>query len=186
MDEPRKQPDYLRRLPRRYYQGAAWVHWVMTIRDRRKGWLDGKMHSSIREALFQTLARYRLVCPVYTLMPDHGHLVWCGCSAESDQLRAASFFRKEWNSSLRSKDYELQKQPYEHVLIESERNQDAFEDTCIYVMKNPERDRLVENWNNWEFGGSVVPGYPWVDPRKDRFWKRFWGAYNELRDPELL
>jgi len=186
MSERGKGHGYLKRLGENYYRGAAWVHWTMTIRDRRQGWLDAAMHAQVREALLHTLVRYRLVCPVYTLMPDHAHLIWCGCSVESNQLRASSFFRREWNRALRLKGYELHKQPYEHVLLETERNDEAFEDACVYVMRNPQRAGLVEEWRTWEFAATLVPGYPRIDPREEGFWEKFWTAYNGLREPGLL
>jgi putative transposase len=158
----------------------------MTINERRKGWLDSAMHSAVREALLHTLGRYHLACPVYTLMPDHAHMIWWGCAAESDQMKASSFFRREWNSALRMRGVELQRQPYEHVLLESERNQDEFEDTCVYLMQNPERAGLVQEWRDWKFLGSLVPGFPRIDAREDRFWAKFWTIYNEIREPGLL
>jgi hypothetical protein len=176
----------LKRLAPHFYQGAAWVHWVMTIDKRRTGWLKGLMHGFIREALLHTLARYRLVCPVYCLMPDHAHFLWCGCASESDQRNASSFFRRIWNSDLREVGFALQKQPYDHVLFGRERDASPFEDTCVYIMENPERGGVVEEWRMWEFAGTILPGYPRIDPREERFWPKFWTGYNELRDPDTL
>jgi hypothetical protein len=31
--------DHLRRLPPEYYRGRAYVHWSMTIDERKTGWL---------------------------------------------------------------------------------------------------------------------------------------------------
>lgn len=176
--------NYLKRLPAHYYQGTAWVHWVMTIEKRATGWLDGLMHSRVREALLHTCDRYKLVCPAYVLMPDHAHFVWCGRARSSDQLRAVSFFRRQWNDLLRESGFVLQKQPYDHVLREQERDPEAFQNTCVYVMKNPERAGLVKGWREWDACGSVIGGYPWVDLREDRFWEKFWTAYNTIRKAE--
>lgn len=184
--EGEKERDYLKRLPRHYYRGAAWVHWTMTIKDRRTGWLDDSMHVSVREALCHTMSRYHMVCAVYSLIPDHAHFLWCGCSMKSDQLNASSFFRRQWNAILRKRGFELQKQAYDNILRGRERETGAFEDTCVYVMKNPERGGLVDEWREWGFCGSLTCGYPRLDPREDHFWSKFWTIYNELRDPETL
>ncbi|NNM28526.1 MAG: hypothetical protein HKO57_03335 [Akkermansiaceae bacterium] len=186
MSESPNKRSYLKRLPKNYYQGAAWVHWVMTIDGRRTGWLDPGMHATFRETMLHTLARYRLVCPVYTLMPDHAHVMWCGCALSSDQLIASPFFRRAWSDALRHRGFALQKQPYDHVLLKKERDPHAFEDTCAYIMKNPERAKLVEEWRDWEFGGSLVAGFPRLAPSDERFWPRFWKAYNGMRDQDTL
>jgi hypothetical protein len=182
----REPHDELNRLPANYYRGSAWVHWVMTIARRRTGWLDGAMHFGVREAMLHTFARYRRVCPMYVLMPDHAHLVWCGCSLESDQRKASSFFRRQWNERLKVIGFQLQKQPYEHVLRDQERDLRAFEETCVYVMKNPEQAGLVNSWRDWVFGGALIAGFPWVDPRERDYWRKFWTAYNSMREPETM
>ncbi|MDF1751547.1 MAG: hypothetical protein P1U89_02110, partial [Verrucomicrobiales bacterium] len=66
----------LKRLDDSFYQGENWVHWNMTINHRAAGWLSDSLHLQLREAMLHTLVRYQLTCPVYCLMPDHGHLLW--------------------------------------------------------------------------------------------------------------
>jgi putative transposase len=170
-DEP---PDYLRRLPTGWYTGYAWVHWSMTIRERKRGWLDDAMHARIRELLLHTVARHHLVAPAYCLMPDHAHILWLGVAPVSDQLAAAAFFRRYWNRELRPRGFELQKQGYDHVLNEHERNPTAFEDTVLYVLGNPQRAGWVKDWRDWQFLGAVAAGYPDTDPRADGWMERFW------------
>src|SRR5437763_672475 len=43
--------DYLRRLPPEYYRGQAYVHWSMTIEDRKTGWLVPIFYYKFREIL---------------------------------------------------------------------------------------------------------------------------------------
>ena len=50
---------------------------------------------------------------------------------------------------LRRSGHASQKQPYDHVLDENERNPDAFEDTMIYIFNNPARAKFVEEWRDW-------------------------------------
>jgi REP element-mobilizing transposase RayT len=84
----------MKRLSPEWYRGHAFVHWTYTAQDRRSGWLDAAFHARFREVQLHTLARYRLLCPIYCLMPDHLHALWAGLSPDSDQDRAASFFHK--------------------------------------------------------------------------------------------
>jgi len=175
-DEP---PDRLKRLARPYYTGRAWVHWTMTLKDRGVGWLTPRLHLQTRELLVHVSARYAFACPIYCLMPDHLHLLWLGLGASCDQLRAAKFFRRNFNALLAPKGFRLQTQAYDHVLDESERNPDAFVDTCLYIANNPQRAGLVNDWRDWECLGSVVAGYPDLDPRNlSEFWPAFWQIHN--------
>jgi len=155
----------------------------MCIEKRRAGWLDPHHHGALRETLIHLCARHQLLCPAYCLMPDHGHFLLMGLADRSDQLLGLRFMRKDWNRLLRPSGYELQKQAYDHVLNESERNQTEFEDTLIYVLKNPQRGKIVEHWDEWPFLGAIAAGYPDFDPRMDlvRFLQSMWKIHNRER-----
>ena len=161
-DEP---PDELRRLPDAWYEGTAWVHWTMTIEGRRRGWLDTQHHAAVREILIHTCARHHLLCPGYCIMPDHAHFLFMGLSDTSSQRNAVKFFRRAWNARLAVAGFSLQKQSYDHVLDESERNPSAFEDTLLYILDNPLRAGLAETRGEWPFSGAIAAGYPEFDPR---------------------
>lgn len=112
-------------------------------------------------------------------MPDHAHFLWLGLDGECNQLNAAKFFRRHWNGLLEKRGVRLQLQSYDHVLDETERRPEAFEDTCLYIANNPQRGGLVSNWRDWEFSGSVVAGFPDLDPRDlTAFWSKFWKIHN--------
>ncbi len=175
---PDHPPGYLRRLTPGWYTGYAWVHWSMTFEGRRSGWLDRQSHCNLRELLLHVMTRHPLVCPAYCLMPDHAHFLWLGTAPATDQKAAAAFFRRHWNRQLRSLGFSLQKQAYEHVLNEHERNPTAFEDTRLYILKNPERAGLVEDWKTWPYSGALAAGYPDLDPREEGALGRFWLAHS--------
>ena len=145
-----------------------------------QGWLDAPMHACVREILIHTLARYHLVCPAYCLMPDHAHFFWMGTHGKSDQQAAAMFFRKHWNRALREGGFALQKQGYDHVLNEHERNRSEFEDTLGYVLKNAERGGLVGEWREWPYLGAAAAGFPDLDPREVDGMGRFWKVHATL------
>ncbi len=154
----------------------------MTMRDRARGWLDAQMHSEVRELLLHAMSRYHLQCAAYCLMSDHAHFLWMGLWEGSDQRLAAKFFRKHWNAALSERGVKLQHQAYDHVLREYERRPDAFEDTVIYVFKNPQRAGLLEEWEDWPFSGTIIPGYPDL-PKSGfgEFWPQFWKIHNRER-----
>lgn len=172
--------DYLHRLDRSFYTGRAYVHWTMTMADRAEGWLDEPHHLAFRGLLFHALARYRICCPVYCLMPDHAHFIFIGLSTNADQIKALAWLRREWNWLLDP--LKLQKQAYDHVLRESDRERGAFADVVNYILRNPLRKDLTEEWTDWPHSGACFPGYPKLDPRQPYFWENFWKAVNEQSD----
>jgi REP element-mobilizing transposase RayT len=166
-----------RRLPRlaqQHYQGSAHVLWTYVVKDRRRGWLDTAFHSLFRETLLHTCARYHLGCARYVLMPDHMHLIWVGAIPASDQLKANKFLRRHLP-------LEWQKQAHDHILREEERKRNAFADACLYLRQNPVRAGLVDSAQDWAFKGSLVPGFPDLDPlQSDAFWRCFQAYRNAL------
>ena len=175
--------DYLRRLPPGHYRGQAYVHWSMTIVERKKGWLVPTFYYKFREVLTHTVFRYGLTCPIYCCMPDHLHLLWVGVLDGSDQRNAVKYFRRQLNPILEKLEARFQKQPYEHVLREEERAKDAFETVAEYIARNPERARLVgpDCYRQYPYTGCLVPGYPELRPWQPDYWERFWRTYAYLK-----
>lgn len=176
MESTARNRGHLPRLAPEYYRGRAVVHWTMTMRERRIGWLTPLFHAQSREVLLHTMVRYDLVSPAYCLMPDHAHFVWMGVGADSNLARAAEFFRRETNSLLDPVGW--QKEAFDHVLREDERKRGAFAAVCLYVLENPVRKGLVERWTDYPNLGATIPGYADVDPRRQDFWAVFWKIYN--------
>jgi putative transposase len=178
--EPKRHVGGLVRLDPGSYRGHAYVHWSMTMQKRATGWLAALHHAKVRELLCHTLARFQLVCPSYCLMPDHGHFLWIGVSEAANQQLAAAHFRKAWNQELNIAGNELQRQPFDHVLREEERERGAFVATAHYIFENPVRNKLCVDWRDYSFSGALVPGYPDMDPRAGDYWERFWRVYAKL------
>lgn len=170
----------LKHLDNSFYTGKSYVHWTMCVHGRATGWLNNQHHEQLRELLFHTLARYHLCCPVDCIMPDHAHFLWIGLNERTNQLNAAKQFRREWNQLLAPQ--QLDRQAYDSVLTEEDRQGDAYTDLVFYILKNPTRKALVENWQNWPHSGAIFPGYPKLDPRKDYFRENFWKAHLEQAD----
>ncbi len=176
---PSIQPrGYLPRLPAEYYRGRAVVFWTHTIDQRARGWLTCGFHQVYRELLIHTATREHLVCPIYTLMPDHIHLVLMGLNPSSDQRRACTFLRTQLAHPLAP--YRFQHQAYDHVfrssLLTSAATK-AFAATCAYIAANPVRAGLAAHTGDWPFTGCMVPGFPEMDPLAGDFWERFWRVY---------
>jgi len=153
------------------------VFWTHTVKDRATGWLDDRFHAAFREAALHAAVRENLYCPIYTLMPDHGHMIWMGLSEHSDQRLATSFLRKHLAPLLLPAEW--QHQPFDRVLRADERNQDAIALTARDIAENPVRAGLAKGASEWRFTGCVVPGYPKLFPHTADFWDTFWRLYNE-------
>ena len=77
------------------------------------------------------------------VMPDHVHLV-LGFSPEADVAKSIRDW-KRWTSRVLGCDW--QRDYFEHRL----RHEESFEDKTRYVLENPERAGLVEDWRDWPF-----------------------------------
>lgn len=167
---------HLPRLPPEYYRGHAFVFWTNTIANRATGWLNESFHRTFREVALHAAAREQLLCPIYTLMPDHLHLVWMGTAEDSDQRAASRFLREQLAPRLAPHDW--QHQPHDHVLRDRERERGAFAATCAYIAANPVRAGLVPDTREWMFTGCVLPGYPNLHPLHENFWDLFWRIHH--------
>ena len=173
---------FLPRLAREHYQGNAVVHWTLTIRERGTGWLTESLHARFREMMLHAAARENLLCPTYTLMPDHLHLVWMGLTLASDQRNGMKFLREQLGRLLRP--HEFQPQAHDHVLRETERKRQAFRKVCFYIADNARRAELVGAPQEWPYTGAIVPGYPTLHPLAEDFWPLFWKRYAAALAPD--
>ncbi len=170
------------RLPRLdpgFYRGRAAGHWTMAMEDRATGWLDECFHLRLREILVHVGVRYHLVFPVYCLMPDHAHFLVMGCRPAADQRLGIRMLRKSFTRFL-PEGIALQRQAHDHVLREAECQRGAFENLAGYILQNPLRAGLVEEETAYAFCGSIVPGYPSLDPHREGFWESFWMAFEAV------
>jgi putative transposase len=175
---------WLRRLAPSFYKGYAAVHWQMTLDQRRRGWLSPEFHQGFREMLLHTMARYRLICPIYCLMPDHLHLIWMGIAYTSDQRLASPFFRGQMNRLLakcRTGAFRLQGQAYDHVLRQDDRRVEPVRELAHYILENPRRARLIQADEVWPYLGCMIPGYPDLHPLDGDYWSKFWRIRSRLR-----
>ena len=188
MTNPLHDGGYLKRLPPEFYRGQAWVHWSLTIEDRKTGWLIPIFYYKFRELLTHTTFRYGLCCPIFCLMPDHIHLIWLGIRDSADQRLAMKFLRGQLNSVLEKLHVRLQDQPYDHVLRDGERQGIALQNVVEYIARNPERKQLVslDGYRDYPYTGCLVPGYPDLRPFQPDFWDLFDRLTSKLRQQGMF
>lgn len=171
----------LPRLASASYRGFAAVHWTFTLERRAVGWLEPLFHARFREVLAHASHRHGLACPIYSLMPDHMHLLLLGLREDTDQATAVRFLRRHVAPALRAP-AAFQKQAHDHVLREAERARDAFPAVCRYIAENPVRAGLSAKASDYAFTGALFPGYPTLDPFAPDYWTIFWKAHHALVD----
>jgi len=183
-----KHKQRLKRLSAEFYIGHAWVHWTLTIDDRKTGWLDARFLYKFRELLTHALFRHQLACPIYCLMPDHIHLLWTGLAEQSNQITALKSFRQDLNDTLNRIGFQLQLQAYDHVLKEAELERDAIESTAEYVARNPERKGLVDEdaFAAYPYTGCLLPGAARLRLFSEQGWDEIWRTLAFLRRTECF
>jgi putative transposase len=180
----RGRSDHLPRLPPENYRGQAYVHWSMTIEDRKTGWLVPIFYYKFRELLTHTAFRFGLCCPIYCCMPDHLHMLSIGIVDACDQRLASRYLRKQLNAVLEKLSHRLQREAHDHVLREEERERSAFENVFEYIARNPESAGLVKEngYRQYPYTDCLMPGYPELKIWQSDYWGRFWRAYMFLRE----
>lgn len=91
---------------------------------------------------------------VYLFMPDHLHLVLQGINKNSDVIMSVDTFKQTtgfWfgqnmNCSKWQKDY------HDHII----RSNEDFKSHINYILNNPVRCGLVDDWKKYEFKGSTI------------------------------
>jgi REP element-mobilizing transposase RayT len=178
-ERERVEKRHLPRLAPAAYRGFACIHWTLTLDHRDTGWLTATFHHTWQLTLLHTCSRYDLLCPVYVLMPDHAHLLWLGLDEQnSDQRTAMEFLRKHLRSSLSPARW--QHQVHDHVLREDERASGVFQTVAHYILDNPVRAGLIQDWTNYPFSGCCIPGYPDLHLPQSDYWEKFWRIRNRL------
>jgi REP element-mobilizing transposase RayT len=179
---------HLKRLPAEYYRGEAIVHWTLTIRDRKCGWLTPLFLYRFRELLTHSCFRYGFACPVFCLMPDHMHVLWMGLMSECDQLRGMKHFRKTLGDSLARVGFGLQDQSYDHVLRSGARSDADVRQVCEYIACNPVRSEAVQtsDYQSYPFTGCVIPGYPDIRFFDTTFWDQLDRTLSFLRESGVV
>ncbi len=125
---------------------------------------------------------------MYCLMPDHLHFLWMGLRREADQRLGARFLRKHVNRIVGFSGCKLQKQPYDNILRERDRERDAFAKVAWYIRANPLRAGLVASEDelaSYPYSGCLVPGYPELDITGADYWQRLWRIQEYLRESHL-
>jgi putative transposase len=140
------------RLAASSYLGVNLYSLTVCTASREPFFREAANVSSCASSLIDAAMKENFTLLVYVFMPDHLHLLVEG--TEKASLPAfVKRFKQSSGFEFKAASGALlwQKGYYDHVL----RRQEAIEDVARYVLENPVRAGLVQDWNEYPFIGGV-------------------------------
>jgi len=144
----------LHRLPAKMYVGNKTIAFTICIKNNRNLFESTKMFEYFEKELILSLEKNNCTAHVYLFMPDHLHLIVEGYSEDSNIKKAIELFKQKtgyWLTKNMS-DYKWQKDYYDHII----RDDEDMRNQIKYILYNPVRASLVENWKDYKFKGSTI------------------------------
>jgi putative transposase len=142
------------RLDHEIYVGKILISFTLCVKDRKKLFIDLMVFKQFESMLISELAVSNCIAYIYLFMPDHVHLLLSGNSEESDIKKCVDRFKKQTGFWLykNKPEYKWQKDYYDHIL----RKEEDLETQLKYILNNPVRAGIVENWKQYTFNGSTM------------------------------
>ena len=86
-------------------------------------------------------------------MPDHQHLIVSGTGVEADTLKFIKAYKQKTGYWLAKNQIKTcwQKDFFDHII----RKEEDLVHVAKYVLDNPVRKGLVENWQDYPFKGAI-------------------------------
>jgi putative transposase len=141
------------RLPGYDYCGPNIYFVTCTTHLRKPIFLNKRTVDTVIPVINDVSERMGFDILVFCFMPDHLHLLLGG--QQNSDLRghvkafkqaSAYSFKREFNETLWQRSY------YEHVL----RREETVEDIARYILNNPVRAGLVEDFRQYPYSGSSL------------------------------
>ncbi len=142
------------RLPRELYQGRVQCAFTLCVSDRKNLFVSDQIFHDMEDILINVLMKTKCDAHIYLFMPNHCHLLVEGKSDESDLWKCIVEFKRKSGYWLSRNQYsqEWQKDFYDHIL----RREDDLEKQVRYILGNPLRKGIVEDWNTYPYKGSTL------------------------------
>ncbi len=142
------------RLSREAYIGRVRSAFIICVNDRRRLFVSDHIFHSVENMLLETLVNASCDAHVYMFMRDHCHLLIEEKSEESDLWQCAVDFKRKSGYWLARNDIfqKWQKDFYDHIL----RKDEDLVKQVRYILGNPLRKGLVEDWKAYPYKGSTL------------------------------
>ena len=142
------------RLPTELYTGEVAVSITACIKDRKKLFTDENIFNEFEKILLEELKSTSCSSYVYLFMSDHLHIIIKGENSKANVKSCIEKFKQKtgyWLSQNIS-DKKWQKDYFDHIIRENEN----LEMQIQYILNNPVRAGLVDNWKDYPFKGSTI------------------------------
>lgn len=142
------------RLSKEAYIGKVRCAFTLCVHDKRRFFVSDHIFHSVGEILLEALMEANCDAHVFLFMPNHCHLLIEGKSEESDLWQCVVNFKRKsryWLARNHTLE-EWQKGFYDHIL----RKDEDLIKQVRYILGNPVRKGLVEDWKAYPYKGSTL------------------------------
>jgi len=141
------------RLPHYCYKGRVRITFTLCVEKRENFFTKEEMISKVLDILREVEDEYDCKNWVYVFMPNHLHMIVEGKSEKSDLWKALVLFKQKtgFYISQNTIGIKWQKDFYDRI----HRKDEDLKKQIIYLLNNPERKGLVNNWRDYPFKGSL-------------------------------
>jgi REP element-mobilizing transposase RayT len=147
-------PGEKHRLQRDAYKGYTRALFTACFDGRAEYFISDDRFKIHEEHLLRALKQHQCQSELYVFMPDHVHLIVTGMEETSDTYAGISKFKQYSGFWLSQNDaiFRWQQDFHDHIL----REEDDLHGTMLYLLENPVRAGLTENWKQYPYKGSTV------------------------------
>ncbi|MCK4328809.1 transposase [candidate division WOR-3 bacterium] len=141
------------RLPREFYQGKISGTFTICIKGNFSFLENQEIVKICIEILEKSSFLYGCIVPVYCFMPDHLHFVLFGVKDDANLWKTVVQFKQNTGFYLKKQcsQFQWQKDFYDHII----RQDENLITQIRYILDNPVRRGLINNWNDYPFIGSI-------------------------------
>lgn len=142
------------RLPLDNYMGFNIVAFTCCVVNKQPLFVNNPVFLAFETILLDSLDKNNCGSHACLFMPDHCHLILQGKNEKSDIWKCMVLFKQilgYWLSK-NAPGFQWQKDFYDHVL----RKDEDIKRHVEYVLYNPVRKGLAENWKDYPYKGSTV------------------------------
>lgn len=142
------------RLPSECYKGIICCSFTCCIKQHTRLFVEDSLFCLFERELIRELLYSDIDAHVYLFMPDHVHLLLQGKSNTSDLSDIIKRFKQKTGFWLSKNKPEVawQKDYFDHILREEEN----IEKHVRYILRNPVRAGLINDWKIYPYKGSTV------------------------------
>jgi len=141
------------RLPREFYQGKVAGVFTLCVKDNFSFLKNPETVKICVKILGETASLTGCIVPIYCFMLDHLHFVLFGVQDDADLWEAVVRFKQKTGFYLNKEcsQFHWQKDFYDHII----RQDENLITQIRYILDNPVRKGLVNNWTDYSLKGSI-------------------------------